>query len=76
MERQFLFWGLTMKFISMQHIPLAAAYLCPNCSCIGNCSDKCPACASSALLGLASVLDRKRDDESQLNYERVHALAA
>jgi hypothetical protein len=48
-----------MNFLSMQHIPLASAYLCPDCNCIGNCSVRCPACASSVLLGLAGVLDRK-----------------
>jgi hypothetical protein len=68
--------GETMKFNSMQHIPLASAYLCPNCSCIGNCSARCPACASSALLGLAGVLDRKVDDDTQIGFAQVHAIAA
>jgi hypothetical protein len=68
--------GETMKFNSMQHIPLASAYLCPNCSCIGNCSARCPACASSALLGLAGVLDRKVDDDTQIGFAQVHAFAA
>jgi hypothetical protein len=71
-----LFGVILMKSMSMQHIPLAAAYLCPNCSCIGNCSEQCPACASSALLGLASVLDRNDNDDSRRGYSRVHALAA
>ena len=44
---------------SMQHIALASAYLCPNCNSIGNWSVRCPACASSALLSLATILDRK-----------------
>ena len=74
--------GETMKFNSMQHIPLASAYLCPNCSCIGNCSARCPACASSALLALAGVLDRKVEDveigfaNAQVSYAQVHAFAA
>jgi hypothetical protein len=48
-----------MKLITMQHIPLASAYLCPDCNCIGNCAEYCPACASPVLLGLANVLDRE-----------------
>jgi hypothetical protein len=68
--------GETMKFNSMQHIPLASAYLCPNCSCIGNCSVRCPACASSALLGLAGILDRNAEDNAQISFAQVHALAA
>jgi hypothetical protein len=68
--------GETMKFNSMQHIPLASAYLCPNCSCIGNCSSRCPACASSALLALAVVLDRQVDDDAQIGFAQVHAFAA
>ena len=68
--------GDLMKFISMQHIPLAKAYLCPNCNCIGNCSEQCPACASKALMGLANLLDRIPDDDTQLGYARADALAA
>jgi hypothetical protein len=41
------------------HIPLAAAHLCLDCSEIGGDSASCPACASTALLSLAVVLDRK-----------------
>lgn len=54
----------------MLQIPLASAYLCPNCSCIGNCSVRCPACASSELLSLAGVLDREPEDDPQLSLER------
>ncbi len=68
--------GENMKFNSMQHIPLASAYLCPNCSSIGNCSARCPACASSALLALAVVLDRQVDDDAQIGFAQVHAFAA
>ncbi len=50
-----------MEFIQMQHIPLASAYLCPDCNCIGNCAGQCPACASPILLALANVLDRKAE---------------
>ena len=45
--------GDDVKFVSLQHIPLASAYLCPNCSSIGNSSKQCPACASPFLLSLA-----------------------
>jgi hypothetical protein len=47
-----------MTYLKMQHIPLVSAYLCQDCSAIGNNSMYCPACASGSLLGLASVLDR------------------
>jgi hypothetical protein len=42
----------------LQHIPLASAYLCQDCDCVGNSATRCPACASTALLGLACVLNR------------------
>jgi hypothetical protein len=51
-------WGKPAKHDSMQHIPLAHAYLCQDCNCIGNCASQCPACASEVLLNLAGVLDR------------------
>ena len=54
-----------MTHVSMQHIPLASAYLCPACNCVGNCSSKCPACASTVLLALAVVLDREVKLERQ-----------
>ena len=41
------------------HIPLASAYVCLDCSCVGNCSMQCPACASTMLMGLAGVLNRE-----------------
>jgi len=71
-----LFRGEKVKFISLQHIPLVSAYLCPNCSSIGNSSKQCPACASPALLSLATVLDRAPDDDAQLAYSGVESLAA
>jgi|HubBroStandDraft_1064217.scaffolds.fasta_scaffold286375_1 hypothetical protein len=48
-----------MKRISLQHIPLAGAYLCQDCNAVGNSAMNCPACASTVLLGLAGVLDRE-----------------
>ena len=68
--------GEKVKFVSLQHIPLASAYLCPNCSSIGNSSKQCPACASPFLLSLAGVLDRESAVDSQLGYARVQAIAA
>lgn len=66
-----------MKFITMQHIPLASAYLCPNCNCIGNCAERCPACASPALLGLANILDRPVEAElMEYVYAPGQAMAA
>jgi hypothetical protein len=67
--------GDTMKLNSMLHIPLASAYLCPNCCCVGNCSERCPACASTALLGLASILDRE-PEEGTLNQNFHFAFSA
>jgi hypothetical protein len=57
-----------MNFTNMQHIPLASAYLCPDCNCIGNWASQCPACASPVLLALANVLDRKPEKDSVLPY--------
>lgn len=65
-----------MKIITLQHIPLASAYLCPNCSCIGNSSKQCPACASPFLLSVANVLDRAPEEAAQISYEHRPALAA
>ena len=40
-------------------IPLTGAWLCANCSVVGNSSKQCPACAGAALLTLATVLNRE-----------------
>lgn len=45
------------------HLPLSEAFLCASCSCIGNDSRQCPACASEALMSLANVLDRTTESE-------------
>lgn len=42
----------------LQHIPLKSAYLCQDCDCVGNSATRCPACASTALMNLAAVLNR------------------
>jgi len=47
----------------MQHMPLTSAYLCADCHCVGNCPSHCPACASSALIGLATILNREDSEE-------------
>jgi len=52
-----------MTLVSMQYIPLASAYLCEDCHCVGNCAEQCPACASEALMGLAGVLNRGQSKE-------------
>ena len=55
--------GEPMTSPMLQHIPLTNAYLCQDCDCVGNCATQCPACASSALLGLSCVLNRKGIEE-------------
>jgi hypothetical protein len=57
-----------MKLTNMEHIPLASAYLCPDCNCIGNCASQCPACASPVLLALANVLNREPERKPVLVY--------
>jgi hypothetical protein len=52
-----------MTFLSMQHMPLSSAYLCEDCHCVGNCAGQCPACASTALLCLAGILNREETAE-------------
>jgi len=66
-----------MKLVTMQHIPLASAYLCQDCNSVGNCARQCPACASVVLLSLAGVLDRTSEEEdARTSYLRLPALAA
>lgn len=70
-------WGERMTFATMQHIPLASAYLCQDCNCVGNCASQCPACASVVLLGLAGVLNRESDVKKvELKYVEMPAMAA
>lgn len=59
-----------MTNLMMQHIPLESAYLCLDCSSIGNNYRSCPACASKVLMSLTDVLDRK---VSSVEVERVLA---
>jgi hypothetical protein len=68
--------GERMTFVSMQHIPLNNAYLCQDCNSVGNCAVQCPACASEALLGLATILNRRVEERVQSSFIRPPALAA
>jgi hypothetical protein len=65
-----------MTCASMQYIPLSSAYLCQDCSCVGNCSKQCPACASTVLLPLAGVLDREVEEVRQTELDYRPALVA
>jgi len=60
-----------MRIFSMQHMPLANAYLCQDCSCVGNCAEQCPACASEALMALAKVLNRPSGEHIRRDYSSV-----
>jgi DnaJ-class molecular chaperone len=48
-----------MTYQKMQHFPLESAYLCQDCNSVGNNAMNCPACASSVVMNLATVLDRE-----------------
>jgi hypothetical protein len=60
-----------MTLNSIQYMPLARAYLCEDCHCVGNCAEQCPACASEALMGLAGVLNRGQSHEKIQSTFRV-----
>lgn len=60
----------------LQHIPLASAYLCQDCNCIGNCARKCPACASEVLMSLSGVLNRQVEPVKKPQYAYGPALVA
>jgi len=64
-----------MTYLTMQHIPLKSAYLCPECDSIGNNSQSCPACASTALMSLASILDREVETERILTLAYPRSIA-
>jgi hypothetical protein len=53
------------------HMPLAVAYLCQDCSHIGNCSRTCPACASEVLMNLAAILNREPEPLLPAEEKRV-----
>ena len=59
------------------HLPLAQAYLCPDCDSIGNLPQQCPACGNPAVLSLAQVLKaRRRREESFREKAAVVAVGA
>jgi len=60
----------------LQHIPLAAAYLCQDCNSVGNCAMQCPACASGVLLSLATVLDRETVARPKAEWRPFSVMAA
>ena len=68
--------GERMPMPMLQHIPLASAYLCQDCNCIGNCARQCPACASEVLMSLSGVLNREVEQVSAPKYGYGPALVA
>ena len=52
--------GEVASYLMLQHFPLSSAYLCQDCSSIGNNANQCPACASEVLMNLSAVLNRDR----------------
>lgn len=58
------------------HIPLTSAYLCQDCSCVSNCSRRCPACASEVLMGLAGILNREVQEVPAQSYSYTAAMVA
>jgi len=63
---------------ALQHIPLTGAYLCQDCNSVGNSAMNCPACASTVVLGLASVLNREEAAPAMLKsqWPWIEAVAA
>jgi hypothetical protein len=51
-----------MTIDTMLHMPLSSAYLCGDCHSIGNCSTRCPACASESVINLANIMDRETEE--------------
>jgi hypothetical protein len=64
---------MAMAYPMMEHFPLTSAYLCPDCNCVSNCADQCPACASQVVMSLAGVLDRgpQAAKEPELTYRYI-----
>ena len=50
--------GDVESYLMLQHFPLSSAYLCQDCSSIGNNANQCPACASEVLMNLSAILNR------------------
>ncbi|MDE3200666.1 MAG: hypothetical protein KGN79_07065 [Acidobacteriota bacterium] len=60
-----------MTSTMMEYFPLKSAYLCQDCENVGNCATQCPACASSALLSLSSVVNREVEDNAGFADTRI-----
>ena len=63
-------------FARMQHFPLGYAYLCQDCNSVGNCAEKCPACASEVLMCLAGVLDREDSAEVRSSSYEINLMCS
>ncbi len=63
---------------ALQHFPLTGAYLCQDCNSVGNSAMHCPACASTVVLGLASVLNREEaaSARAKTQWPWIDAMAA
>jgi hypothetical protein len=68
--------GDVASYLMLQHFPLASAYLCQDCSSIGNNANQCPACASEVLMSLSAVLNRSNDTMIDSEYSSLPTLAA
>lgn len=55
-----------MSTTELQHMPLSTAWLCQDCNSVGNCAKQCPACASSVLMSLATVLDGRSGEVEEV----------
>ena len=53
------------------HIPLSRAYLCIDCSCVGNRPTQCACCKSESLMTLANVLNREPAPAERLRIYEV-----
>jgi hypothetical protein len=63
------------SYLKLQHFPLTCAYLCQDCSAIGNNANQCPACASEVLMSLSAILNRA-DEMSATEFAGLPAFAA
>ena len=62
-----------MKLKDLAHIPLAKAFLCVDCQCIGNQAEACPACASShCLISMANLLEGRIERAPMSQFRPIH----
>ena len=53
-------WRNRSTVADLSYVPLAEAYLCPDCDVVGNCATRCPACGNEqGLASLAMFIDRQ-----------------